>query len=414
MDKTLDGMQLVHRLIMALTLAMVVLGCSIQPPPQEYKAASDEIDYLGKVLKSMDTFRTVGYQALYKDSELRLSFGAWLASHKSKQKTINIITIDPDGIAEPDPTVDPHITVEQEVVWVDSVFSQLYIPFVTCTAKQQDIFAALDTAFPDYLPTFESIIVKVRSKEGKPAITGPWTCSLLAKVRHAVGPVSTIEFVDLKLSTQALETNSEVGPNGIELDAADWLKEQGFGDFEDNIIAPIPSIRGLWSDLRTQDVSDVKAFLDQRSIAESKRSEQKIEILGQPLNGALSTMLLSILTVLTLMYFATLATHARGIAEGNERALTESPLLGLLNHWAGRVVILCTIFVLPLIATTFDLIFVFPRFREQWSGPKWIASSPSRWICIGTLVLTAVIALFQMTRTMLEIRRRASLAYVPE
>jgi hypothetical protein len=409
MDKTLDGTQLVHRLLMALTLAMVVLGCSIQQPTGKYRAAKDELEYLQNVLDNMIKFRSTVYQAIYERSELKRSVVAWLFSHKSGPKSIDISTIDPEGIAVPDPNSDPHVTVEQEVRWVDTVFSDTNLPFVVCAANRHDIFSALDTAFAHDSPHLESIIVEVRAKNSKASsINGPWTCSLSAASVRAVGPVSTIAIKQLNIPTEALEVqnNQWVGPDQVEVDAAMWLKGHGFGDFEDNRIAPIRTIRELWPELRTHDVSDIDAFLDQQEIAEAKRSEQKIEVFGQPLNGALSTMFLSILTLLALIYFVTLAIHARRIASGNEKAIREYPLFGLLNHSVGKIVLLCTVSIFPAAATAFDLIVIFPRFKDQWLGPNWIASSVSRWICISAVALVGLMAVAVMLKTGREARNR--------
>lgn len=401
MDKTLDALQMAHRLLMAVTLAMVVLGFSIQRPSENYATAKEELQYLGRALESLATHREAVYDAAYDRSELRTSVLAWLSTHKSKQTTVAISTIDPDGIAVPDPNRDPHITVEEEVRFVDNVFSNLYLPFVVCTANRQDVFRALEKAFPGQVPSIESVIVRVRPRDGNAAaITGPWACSLVVTSVRPAGPVQTTDSTDLDITTQALELRDRyLGPNSIDVDSAGWLKAHGFGDWEDNRVAPIFAIRELWPDIRTQDVSDVEAFLGQQQILESKSSEQKMEVFGQPLNGAVSTMLSALLTLATLTYFAALAIHARRIAAGNERAVRESPFLGILSHWVGKIVILCTVLLLPVAATAFDLIVVFPQFRDQWSGPSWMAASISRWTCSAGSALLGATVLAILTRT---------------
>src|SRR5258706_4530889 len=73
MDKTLDAMQLVHRLAMGLALAMVVLGCSIQQPTKIYKEAQGEIDQVHDALIKLSKFRANPSSNLCEDSELKHS-----------------------------------------------------------------------------------------------------------------------------------------------------------------------------------------------------------------------------------------------------------------------------------------------------------------------------------------------------
>ncbi len=370
MDKTLEGVQLVHRLIVSLTLIMAVLICSTPRPSTVYKDAIGELEQLQEILGEMESHRKIGYEAVYKHSTLRQAVLEWLSLHNAKQSEIEIVTRDAAGIPAPDPNVDPHVTIEQEVRWVDEAYSNIYLPFVLCDASKTDIFASLDAIFKgNAAPTIETIVVLIESPSSKPTLKGPWVCSLLLQLEKKYEPISTIETLHWDIATHALEiTGIAPGPEWVDLDAAGWLKERGLGDFEERRTALLPAIRQLWPDVRTHDNSEVQEFLAQKHQSQEAAANQKIEILGQPLNGAISLMFTSILMFLILVYFIAMLDHLGNNIEGNTKAILECPLVGFLASNTGKVVLICSIVFFPIIAQFSALILVFPIYTEQWPG----------------------------------------------
>jgi hypothetical protein len=50
MDKTLDNLQLTHRILMALTLALALLALSAEPPSTNYKDVQVELESLQEAM----------------------------------------------------------------------------------------------------------------------------------------------------------------------------------------------------------------------------------------------------------------------------------------------------------------------------------------------------------------------------
>src|SRR6266852_3279766 len=70
MEKTLETVTLVHRLIIAVGLALLLVGISIQSPNLNYANTDQEINTLTSGIAAASEQVDQGYKAIYEGSEL--------------------------------------------------------------------------------------------------------------------------------------------------------------------------------------------------------------------------------------------------------------------------------------------------------------------------------------------------------
>ena len=88
MDKTLDTVVLVHRLIIALALALFAVGLSVHRPNSAYDEAERDIQSLQKGIAAVSSQVEEVYKAIYDKSEFKASVLTWLKKHDSAQQDI--------------------------------------------------------------------------------------------------------------------------------------------------------------------------------------------------------------------------------------------------------------------------------------------------------------------------------------
>jgi hypothetical protein len=146
------------------------------------------------------------------------------------------------------------------------------------------------------------------------------------------------------------------------------------GDYEDEPDMRIFGLRELWPDLASHSPDAALAMIKQKKGEEAEKAKEKIEILGASLSGGLTIMLVTVTELCLMIYLLAYLIHVRAILQGHQAAISESPFFGIMRPGLGRLVIVATLFVIPLSACTFALFSVFPAFNAEWLSLRWYAA----------------------------------------
>lgn len=202
-------------------------------------------------------------------------------------------------------------------------------------------------------------------------------------------------MLDLPTTVVHITQVEPPGPKWIDLEVSGTLKEHGLGDYEDLYGLAIPNLRELWTDLGSRSPGAAFAFLQQKKKDEAEKGKERIEILGQSLSGSLTIMLAAVVELCLMVYLLAHLIQVRATVRGHEVAVSESPFFGIMHSGLGRLVVLSTLFIIPLSVCIFVVMSVFPSFQAEWPGPPWIVSSMSRWAVTAAVGMTGLLLIRQ-------------------
>jgi hypothetical protein len=177
MDKTLDTVVLVHRLIIALALALFAVGLSVHRPNSAYDEAERDIQSLQKGIAAVSSQVEEVYKAIYDKSEFKASVLTWLKKHDSAQQDIQIQVNSPGDFAIPDSRQDSLVTLEAQVKWADRIYRDLPSPFFLCMVDRDHIFEALNKLFNgSATPNFKRSLIPLRPGAQNVVAAGGGSC----------------------------------------------------------------------------------------------------------------------------------------------------------------------------------------------------------------------------------------------
>lgn len=168
MDKTLETVVLVHRLIIIVALALFLVGVSVHRPNRVYDEAERELQSLEDGIEAVSEQVNTAYDAIYQKSELKASTLAWLRQRNAAQQEIAIQVVSADDFTIPDSTRNPLLTLEAQVKWADRAYRDLGSQFFLCAVDRQRVFQALnklfDTAARPKLTSLTSMCARHRTR----------------------------------------------------------------------------------------------------------------------------------------------------------------------------------------------------------------------------------------------------------
>jgi hypothetical protein len=401
MDKTLDTVTLVHRLIIAVALALFLVGISIGHPDAAYDEATGEIESLQEGIGAASEQVDNAYKAIYDKSELKFTTLSWLRRHNSEEQDIDIQVVTPEDVAVPDSEQDPLVTLNAQIKWADWIYRDLDYPFFLCNADRSKFLHSLDELFRGSpKPKFIQLGVYIRSRTEGTNPGRQFGCEIELQYEVQIGTQSGIRRAILSVPTTVVDV-TEVeppGPNWIDLDVAGAFKENGLGDWEDSRALLVPNLWGLWTDLGGRTPAAAEAFLEQKKKEEAEKSKEKIEILGESLSRSVTIIMASVVELCLMMYLLAHMIQVHRMLPEHEAAISESPFYGIMCTWFGRLVILFT-FVIPFCVCLFDLARVLPSLKVEWLGPDWIVGWATRWLLVSLVGITDWLLLLQAHRT---------------
>lgn len=394
MDKTLETVVLVHRLILVVAFALFVVGISVHRPSLIYGSAQAELQSLEEGIQGVSGQVNKAYEAIYEKSELKASTIAWLKRRNVTQQKFDIQIINPSDIAVPDPARNPLVTLEAQVKWADRTYRDLSSQFFLCSVDRVQVFRALDKVFGTAIrPELTQLVVYVHEAQAGPYVDHQLRCEVDVQYEVQNGTMSGLRAVKLDLPTTVIVVTQvePPGPNWIDLGIAGTLKEHGLGDYDDLYGLNIPSLRELWTGISDLPPEAVNAFLKQKKTEEAEKAKEKIEILGQSLSGSLTIIMATVVELFLMVYLLATLMQIRMILPGHEAAVSESPFFGIMHSRLGQLVMISTLFIIPLGVSFFVIIVVLPSFQSEWPGPLWLVSSISKWTLIGAIGMAGLI-----------------------
>ena len=147
MNKTLETVAVVHRLIIIVALSLFVVGISAHRENSLYDDAMIELDGIENGIRAASGQMNDDYKVIYDKSELKTSILAWLRKRNTEQQTIGVEVINPNDYTIPDPDRNRLVTLEAQVKWADRVYRSLDSPFFLCTVERHQVFHALNKLF---------------------------------------------------------------------------------------------------------------------------------------------------------------------------------------------------------------------------------------------------------------------------
>ncbi len=160
MDKTLDLIAQLHKLILGIALALCVVGLSIHRPTSTYDHAEQEINSLQKGIAAVTDQVNDIFQRIYGKSELKSAALAWLNRRGVSQNDLHIVVVPSGDLQIPDAKVDPLVTLDSQVKWANRVFRDGNNPFYLCSVQGAQVSSALDKLFGSTPPPkFRQLIV---------------------------------------------------------------------------------------------------------------------------------------------------------------------------------------------------------------------------------------------------------------
>lgn len=401
MDKTLETVVLVHRLILGVALALFLVGVSTQRPNSVYDQAKLEIETLTNGIEAVSNQVDDAYKAIYDKSELKSATLAWLRQHNEAQQNVYIEVVSPADLAVPDSTRDPLLTLDAQVKWADRIYRDLDFPFLLCDVDRPQVIHALDKLFGvSGKPTVTQLRIYLRDSTPGATVNRQFSCEIALEYEVRMGTMMGVRTAILLVPTTAVEV-TQVGPPGpdwIDLEIAHAFKENGLGDFEDTRAVLVPNLWELWTDIGGRSPVAAKAFLEQKKQEEAEKLKEKIEILGESLSRTVTIIMTSIVELCLMIYLLAHLIQVRRMLPGHQAAVSESPFYGVMCTRLGRLMILCTL-VIPFAVCVFVLGGVFPSFQSEWPGPHWMVSWAARWLLIALLGATDWLLIVQARGT---------------
>jgi predicted XRE-type DNA-binding protein len=255
MDKTLDAVTLIHRLIIVVALALFIVGLSLHPADDVYTRALIELQPLEDGIHRISDEVDQSYSDVEDKSELKSSILAWLKQRNLAQNNIYIDHVIPDNLTVPDSTVNPLVTVDAQVRFADRAYrrgSDNLVYF--CSVERTAFFEALDKLFGSSpKPKVNRLTVSVLDAVGgaRSGAAQHLNCEIAVEYETQTGAYHT---TILNVRNKVLETAGS--------DVAEAFKGQGLGDPEDTArFLYIPSLRALWSDIGSRTPEAAMEFL---------------------------------------------------------------------------------------------------------------------------------------------------------
>jgi hypothetical protein len=407
-DKTLDTVVLVHRLIIALALALFAVGLSVHRPNSAYDEAEQEIQRLQDGIAAVSNQVKQVYEAIYNKAELKASVLAWLRQHNSMQQNIDIQVVSYGDLAVPDSTQDSLVTLETQVRWADRIYRDLSSPFYLCTVERGQTFQALDKALNGTVtPKIAQMNLYIRGPQTDPGSNSQLRCEIELQYEVEIGTLTGVRATTLDLPSAVVNVTQvePPGPTWVDLEIAGTLKAKGLGDYEDEPGLAIFGLRELWPDLASRSPDAALAVLRQKKDEEAEKAKEKIEILGASLSGSLTVMLATVVEFGLMVYLLAHLLQIKASFPGHETTVLESPFFGIMRSGLGRLVMLLTLLIIPFGVCVFALGSVFPAPKAEWLTLRWIAAIAFQCGLIVGVGTTGVLLVRQAYGTMATLRR---------
>jgi hypothetical protein len=403
MDKTLETVALVHRLIVALALALLVVGISTPHSSPVYDDATHEIESLEQGIEAVSEQVSETYKVIYDKSELKIATLEWLRRHNLEQQDIGIEVFNPEDLVVPDSTEDPLVTLDTQLKWADRVYRERGSRFFLCQIDRPQLHRALDTILgTSTTPKIERLSIYIHGGTTAANANRPLTCDI--QLRYAVQKGTIIGIRTTILDTRTTVINvtqvEPPGPKWVDLSLENTFKEHELGDWEDSRALVVPDIWQLWTDLGGRSPAAAEAFLQGKKDEEAEKSKEKLEIFGASLSRSLTIMMACIVELCLMIYMVAHLSQVRIMARAPEHktAISESPFYGIMRTRLGRLVTLST-FIIPFTVCLFVLGIVFPSLRTEWPGPHWIAGGTTRWLLITCIGIADSVLVLQTRNT---------------
>lgn len=390
MDKTLETVTVVYRLIIVVALTLFVVGVSAYRPSGLYDQAAVELEGLENSILAVSEQVSDAYKAIYDKSELKASTLAWLRQRKAQQKTVNVEVISPNELAIPDPNQNSLVTLEEQVKWADRAYRDLGSMFFLCAVDRRHVFRALDKLFTTTSkPNIKQLRVYVLEAKTAPGRNQRFQCEVELEYEVRVETMIGLRTAMLDLPSTVVNVTlvEPPGPKWIDLEVANTLKENGLGDYEDAYYLVIPGLRELWTDLGHLPPEAARAFLEQKKNDEAEKAKEKIEILGKSLNASLTIILAIVVELFLMVYLLVHLIQIRILLPGNEKGISASPFFGIMCSSLGQLVMLSTLLVIPFGVCIFVGIAVFPPIQRGWSSVGWDVFLAARWALVSVIGL---------------------------
>ena len=196
------------------------------------------------------------------------------------------------------------------------------------------------------------------------------------------------------------------GPKWVDLEVAHALKDHNLGDFEDSYGLVIPKLRQLWPDLSQLTPDAAEAFLAQKAEDEADKAKEKIDILGESLNAGLTIILATLVEALLMTYLLAHLIQIRRNVAGNEDVISASPFFGVLCSRLGRMVMVGTLFIIPVGVCTFVVVSVFPHLQIDSRAGGWLVESLARWALIAAVGVIGLLQVREIDETLAALARQ--------
>lgn len=378
MDKTLDLIAQLHKLVLGIALALCVVGLSIHRPTSTYDHAENEINSLQDGIAAVTDQVNDIFQRIYSKSELKSAALAWLNRRGVTQKDLRIVVVPSGNLQIPDAKVDPLVTLDSQVKWANRVFRDGNNPFYLCSVPGAQVSSALDKLFRSARPPeFKQLIVFLRRTD--PEVNATVHCTLQLDYTLQVGALSGTRSVLLEVPALAVAVDEVAppGPDWRDMDLAHTLKDHDLGDNEDSPSIVLPVVERFWADIGNRPPGAALAWLQNLEQEDLEKSKEKIDILGESLSGSLTIIFGCLIELCFMVYLATLVRNVALRLPGHSAEVAESQFFGIMSSIPARAVIYITL-LFPLAVAAYTLFRVFPPFAAEWPGAAWQVGRPSR------------------------------------
>jgi hypothetical protein len=390
MDKTLESIQLIYRLLLALCLALVLASISTEKSETLYSSAQSELTSLADAVSIANEARSTSSAQIFENSDLRSILLGWMKSRHFSEVKFQYTVVDPTDVAVPDYDLNPKVTVEDQVLWGDRIFDGIESPFYFCHVEPRDLLNSLDAAFGrKSVSRFDEVTLDMKQAKESAANAQPFRCVLRIRFDTEDGKLKGTELVTLEIPARLETIDSIVGGPGEIDQAARILKGHNLGDFEDVHEITVPKIRALWSEIGKRVPPNAEDYLDQKSQDEEEKRKTRIDLLGQSVSAVLSFVGGSVVLLFLLIALLVHIVHAKNISAGNETAIREFPFFGLMRLRVGATLLMSSLALFPLLACSLCLVFFFPPISQQGS---WAASRIVRWVIVLAVGVVGVAA----------------------
>ncbi len=378
MDKTLDMIAQLHKLILGIALALCVVGLSIHRPTSTYDDAENEINSLQDAIGAVTDQVNDIFQRIYGKSELKSATVAWLNMRGVPQKDLRIVVVPSGNLQIPDAEVDPLVTLDSQVKWANRVFRDGNSPFYLCAVQGAQVSRALDKLFDSAPPTeFKQLIVFLRRTD--PEVNATVHCTLQLDYTLPVGALRGTRSVllDVPAIAVAVDEVAPPGPDWRDMELANTLKNHDLGDNEDSPSIVLPVVERFWADIGNRPPGAALAWLQNLEQEDLEKSKEKIDILGESLSGSLTIIFGCLIELCFMVYLATLVRNVALRLPGHFAQVGESQFFGTMSSIPARAVIYITL-LFPLAVAAYMLFRVFPPFATEWPGAAWQVGRHSR------------------------------------